>query len=82
MTITDTGEKIEIPCTFGGTGINSRIIVVGDNETVVCTAKRHSFTFNRDSKRFISVFLVGYVDGSDDNENMPSMSGGTCEKTD
>jgi hypothetical protein len=82
VTIADVGDNSEIPCTFGGTGINSRIIVVGDNETVVCTAKRHRFTFNRDSKRFISVSLVGYVDGADDNENMPTMAGGACEKTD
>jgi hypothetical protein len=82
VTITKTGANAAIPCTFGGTGINSRIIVVGDNDNVVCTAKRRRLTFNLESKRFISVHLYGYVDGEDGNENMPTMSGGTCKKID
>jgi hypothetical protein len=82
VTITKTGANAAIPCTFGGTGINSRIIVVGDNDNVVCTAKRRRLTFNLESRRFISVHLYGYVDGEDGNENMPTMSGGTCKKID
>jgi hypothetical protein len=82
VTISKTGANAAIPCTFGGTGINSRIIVVGDNDNVVCTAKRRRLTFNLESKRFISVHLYGYVDGEDGNENMPTMSGGTCKKID
>ena len=49
-------------------------------DAVVCAAKRHRITFNLDSNRFISVFLLGYVGGIDGNDNMPTMSGGTCEK--
>jgi hypothetical protein len=80
VTITETGTNAAVPCTFGGTGIGSKIIIVGNNGNVVCTAKRHRFTFNVESNRFISVFLYGYVDGEDDNRNMPMMFGGTCEK--
>jgi hypothetical protein len=82
VTITEMGTDTAVACTFGGTGIGSKIIIVGDNDNgnVVCTAKRHRFTFNIESNRFISVFLYGYVDGEDNNRNMPMMSGGTCEK--
>jgi hypothetical protein len=80
VTITETGTNAAVPCTFGGTGIGSKIIIVGDDGNVVCTAKRHRFTFNVESNRFISVFLYGYVDGEDNNQDMPTMSGGTCEK--
>lgn len=79
-TISEMGTSAAIPCTFGGTGINSRIIVVGDDDNLVCAAKRRRITFNLESGRFISAFLFGYVDGIESNDNMPTMSGGTCEK--
>jgi hypothetical protein len=45
VTITGKGTNAAVPCTFGGTGIASKIIIVGDNNNVVCKAKSPSGKF-------------------------------------
>lgn len=83
VSITEAGTNSPFPCRGAGTGFSTKIItVVGDNGDVECSARTYSFTFNIESNRFISVFLHGYVDGIDDNENTPMVSGGTCTKID
>jgi hypothetical protein len=38
------------------------------------------YQFNLMNNRFTSYYLQGYVDGVDNNNNAPAVSGGTCTK--
>jgi len=82
VTVTEAEANNSFSCRSVGSGVNSKIIVVGDEQNVVCSARTYSFTFNLENNRFISVYLHGYVDGVDSNENTPMLSGGTCTKID
>jgi hypothetical protein len=83
VSITEAGTNSAFPCRSAGTGVRTKIItVVGDDGNVECSARTYNFTFNLENNRFISVFLYGYVDGIDNNENTPMVSGGTCIKID
>jgi hypothetical protein len=82
ITITETETNNAFPCRSAGTGIHTKIVVVGDDDNVACSARTYDFTFNVETNRFISVYLHGYADGIDSNENTPMVSGGTCAKID
>jgi len=83
VTITEAETNYGFPCRSAGAGVITRIVtVVGDDGNLDCSARAYSFTFNIENNRFISVFLHGYVDGIDNNENSPMVSGGTCTKID
>jgi hypothetical protein len=82
VTITDAETNNAFPCKSAGTGVNTKIVVAGVEQNVVCSARAYNYTFNLEDKRFVSVYLHGYVDGVDSNENTPMVSGGTCAKID
>jgi len=83
VTITEAETNYGFPCRSAGTGFATKIVTVVDDEgNLDCSARAFSFTFNLENKRFISVFLHGYVDGIDSNENSPMVSGGTCTEID
>ena len=39
-----------------------------------------SYQFNLTNNRFLSIYDFGYIDGRDNNDETPSVSGGTCTK--
>ena len=83
VTLTEMETNNEFSCRKAGGGIAAKIVTVVDDEGVfACSARTHSFTFNLEKKRFISIFVHGYVDGIDNNENIPMVSGGTCVEID
>jgi hypothetical protein len=47
-----------------------------------CRANESDYIFNLKNSRFLSVYPVGYVEGEDNNDNTPHVSGGTCTKMD
>jgi hypothetical protein len=47
-----------------------------------CRANESDYTFNLKNSRFLSVYPNGYVEGEDNNDNTPHVSGGTCTKID
>jgi hypothetical protein len=82
VTITEAETNYGFPCTSGGGVVLGRIVTVGDDDALECSANGYGFRFNLESNRFISVFLRGYLDGIDSGENAPMLSGGTCTKID
>jgi hypothetical protein len=40
------------------------------------------YQFNLRTNRFLGAYLEGYVDGKDNNDDTPFVSGGTCSKID
>lgn len=82
VTVTEAETNTAFSCRSAGTGIHSKIVVVGEDDNVVCSARNYNYTLNRENNRFVSVYLHGYVDGVDSNENTPMVSGGTCTKID
>lgn len=45
-----------------------------------CEAILMQYRFNLLNNRFLKAYLQGYVEGPDNNEDTPSISGGTCTK--
>jgi hypothetical protein len=82
VTITEAETNTAFSCRSAGTGVHSKIVVVGDDDNVVCSARNYNYTLNRENNRFVSVYLRGYVEGVDSDENTPMVSGGTCIKLD
>jgi hypothetical protein len=83
VTITEVDAKSATPCRSAGTGFVTKIVsVVDDDGNLECIAETRSFKFNLGTKRFISAFLHGYVDGIENNDNTPMVTGGTCAEID
>lgn len=45
---------------------------------LICPILEGEFRYGSSKKRFLSSYLVGYFDGSDNNNNTPAVSIGTC----
>jgi hypothetical protein len=78
VSITDQGESISFPC-FGANGTNPKI---GESNFLDCNRLGEQYQFNFKNNRFLKAYLFGYLDGRDNNENTPSISGGICTQID
>lgn len=78
VTLTEEGSNSEKKC------YNSRtfkeIITISSINYINCNSSITEYTFNLESNRFLAAYLVGYVGGDDNNDDTPSISGGTCTK--
>ena len=45
-----------------------------------CSSGGQDYKFNFKNNRFIQIYTVGYVNGLDNNNDTPSISGGVCTK--
>jgi hypothetical protein len=63
------------PC-FGGDG---RPVAV-ENGQVSCKKGLYDYKFNLTTNRFLYSYMIGYIDGRNDNENTPHITGGTCAR--
>jgi hypothetical protein len=79
LTITLAGSNYAAQC-FDTTKSPKEAAIVVLFESVRCTANATEYIFNRSNNRYLAVYAIGYVSGRDDNENTPSMTGGTCTK--
>jgi hypothetical protein len=83
VTIYEVDAKSATPCRSAGTGFVTKIVSVVDDEgNLECVTETRSFKFNLATKRFISAFLHGFVDGIESNDNTPMVTGGTCAEID
>lgn len=75
-TITNEGSNNPFPCFSEDkmpTGIDS-------SGFLTCDTLTHGYKFNFKTNRFLESYMVGYIDGSDDDSNTPSIAGGVCTK--
>jgi hypothetical protein len=47
---------------------------------VRCEAALTEYRFNPANNRFLQIYLLGYIDGKDNNDNTPSINAGICTK--
>lgn len=79
VTVTDAGSNLAVPCfDWSDPSTSPAVPIRGGN--LRCTGTIFEYIFNRDSNRFLSIYAVGYIDGKDNNEDTPAISGGTCTK--
>lgn len=78
ITITKSGSNTEAKCF--NQNYNEPVRVWGDGY-VFCSASLTDYKFNPGNNRFLSAYLIGYIDG-DQMTDTPAVSGGTCTKID
>ena len=76
MAITDQGKKEATTCGSWAQDDPRTIHVIRNIDRVRCNANLTDYIFNLTMGRFLSVYVVGYLDGKDNNEDTPSISGG------
>ena len=79
VTVTDQGQKAGSDCTIGIGLKNKEIMVFEKWKVIKCETFFKQYDFNLASGRFLSSYMMGYIDG-DKNENNPSIAGGVCTK--
>jgi hypothetical protein len=78
ITITDAGTDFDRPCSN-----NQKMVTIHDDDGGFrCGTITEDFFVNIKTLRFLRIYPLGYVDGQDNNDNTPSVSGGTCTKID
>ena len=79
-TVTTSGKDTGLPCT--STDTDETVTVVDSDRSFSCTTVAYDYVFNLSTNRFLSMYVYGYVDGNDSNDNNPVVEGGTCTKID
>ena len=74
VTITEVGTNLARMCK----AYPNPQVTVPEFAWLVCDVGLREYRFNLKTNRFLSVYLVGYADGIDNDNNAPSIVGGTC----
>lgn len=77
-TVTMSGKDTGLPCTT--TDTDETVTVADSDRSFSCTTVAYDYVFNLSTNRFLSMYIYGYVDGNDNNDNNPVVEGGTCTK--
>jgi len=78
ITITDAGTDFDRPCSN-----NQKMITIHDDDGGFrCGTITEDLVVNIKTLRFLRIYPLGYVSGQDNNDNTPSVSGGTCTRID
>src|SRR5262245_28457723 len=79
-TVTTSGKDTGLPCT--STDTDETVTVTDSDRSFSCTTVAYDYVFNLSTNRFLSMYVYGYVDGKDSNDNTPVVEGGICTKID
>jgi hypothetical protein len=63
-----------------GPNEGGRFSIYSYTSTVTCLQNFEEIKINLEKLRFLSVYLYGYVDGQDNNDNTPFVKAGPCVK--
>ena len=78
ITIMDAGTDFDRPCSS-----NQKMVTIHDDDGGFrCGTITEDFVVNIKTLRFLRIYPLGYVSGQDNNDNTPSVSGGTCTRID
>jgi hypothetical protein len=80
-TITNVGESVGMPC-FQSTSADLHVDVYRGGTFFMCQNFTISYRFNLKTNRFLKFYEEGYVDGKDNNDDTPAVTGGRCTKID
>lgn len=78
VTVTPSGSSFAAPCSRSGGAQQSTIPSMYG--LIQCVANVTEYTINRRNNRFLASYSYGYINGKDNNDDTPTMSGGTCTK--
>ena len=81
VTLTAAGSNSSEPCLKTGDEW-SETVPISQYDFIACTAGLSEHYFNLKSNRFLTSYMLGYIDGKDNDDNTPVVSGGTCTKID
>ncbi len=79
VTITESGSDFTIDCYRDGEG-NSKIVSFNKFSRGQCKTGSMEYVFNLKTNSFLQIYSAGYKRGQDNNNDTPSISGGTCTK--
>jgi len=79
VALTPAGTNSESRCLQLGSG-DKKSVSVSQYDSFTCSASIEEYYFNLKTNRYLNVYPFGYVDGTDSNENTPSVTGGVCTK--
>lgn len=76
VSIADSGSDYRIPCfnLFSKDRI-PRLNTIGEMR---CYSNLQDYVFNFNTMRYLRTYQHGYVDGTENNDNTPSIAGGVC----
>jgi len=78
VTTTKAGSNSPSPCETH----SETYVTVTELGWVVCHSDFQEYRVALKANRFLRGYLLGYIDGKDNNQNTPSIEGGTCTKID
>ena len=82
VTITPAGTNSTVPC-YSASNDRRGLISFGEIDNYFdCVAVLQQYSFNMKNNRFLEAYLFGYVTGEDNNDDTPSVAGGTCTRID
>lgn len=78
VTITKSGSDYPSPCSdlIG----SPHKTVTAKYGVIRCKANLTDYVIGTETNRFLMIYGFGYVDGKENNDNTPSVTGGTCTK--
>jgi hypothetical protein len=79
-TLTKAGTSEGHPCFSQDSG--QTLSMTGDFDYLSCDYFPSEYQFNLKNNRFLTYYKFGYLNGTDNNDNTPAVSGGTCTKID
>jgi hypothetical protein len=79
---TITKDESNMPDSWFPSGCQTNITVKLDDPWFSCSSGVTNYNINLGHHRFLSSYMAGYVNGSNNNDDMPSVSGGTCTQFD
>ena len=76
VTVTPNGRNDALPCI----SYRTQLVQTDEFGFLVCRTEFHNYKFNLKTGRFVEVYLMGYINGHDTNDDTPVVSGGVCTK--
>lgn len=81
ITVKEFGSDNTADCFPPGQSVGDRV-TVEMHGWVTCSSYFVQYRVNTPNLRYLSAYLVGFASGIDNNDNTPSVKGGTCTKID
>ena len=79
LTMTPKGTDNAAECRKYGSGTTAKMRVF-DYLYFACNSNLTDYQINLKTGRFLAAYSVGYINGSDNNNDNPAMTAGTCTK--
>jgi hypothetical protein len=76
--LTPSGTNSDSRCSYIGAG--GKKVSVSKHDQFTCYAALQQYIFNLNTNRYLNIYAQGYTDGTDNNDDTPSVTAGVCTK--